>query len=303
MRKYNIKITVAIVGTILMVTVLKLTLPQPYINLTSEQEYWIKKTFSKNLKNIVIGGDSRVYRGISPATLIKSTELPLSAINLGYSSGSFSKEYLQFMHDRLDSNSNTRVMVLGITPNSLLKSQLSNNHLKSVQNKSSSEIFHGMHYAKFLKHFSPYTVYELLDDSSNAYTIDYRPDGFAASNNYNGDFDLTHYLYWDGYKKETVQEEQINNLVNHLSIFKKEGIQIFAYVPPTTQKMREIENQMSGLDMNKLQQKLESIGVHWIDINLENYTSYDGSHLFSESAERLSKRIGEEISPILTRKK
>ena len=83
----------------------------------------------------------------------------------------------------------------------------------------------------------------------------------------------------------------------------EKGIEIFAYSPPTSKKMREIETGMSGLDMNELQVQLNAIGVHWIEVDINNYTSYDGSHIFSESAERLSVHIGESILPFLSNTK
>jgi hypothetical protein len=280
---------------------IKLFVPEPYINKERENEFWIKKTFSKSKKNIVIGGDSRVYRGISTTQLLY--KLPnLSAVNLGYSDGGFNTEYLEFMHERLDTTAENQIMIFGITPHAFLKKCATNKQLKEYQSKTSSEIFSGKHYANFLKHLSPYTPYELFDDSSETYIIDYQKDGYAASDNLNGDFHQTHCISWDTFIKQKVRDSLVGVFIQDIKQFQRQNITIIAFEPPVTAKMKEIENNTSGFNMKSFSKRLKDNGVYWIEVNRNHYESYDGSHIFHKDAEKLSKFLSGEIKLILETK-
>lgn len=292
------KIVFSLSLVILTTCVIKLFLPAPYINKEMQNEFWIKKTFEKSKKNIVIGGDSRVYRGVSTKHLLKSIP-ELSAVNLGYSDAGFNTEYLEFMNQRLDHKAEKKIMLFGITPHAFLRKCAKNEHLMELKSKSSSEIFSGLHYANFLKHFPPYTPYELFDDSTETYFIDYHKDGFAASNNLDGDFDLTYWIYWDTFQKEKTSDSLVNVFINDLQKYQNQGITVIAFAPPSTPHMEEIENKYSGFKMSSFITRLKKNNVFWIDVQDSLYNSYDGSHLYSEDAKRLSEYLGEKIKEIV----
>ncbi len=56
--------------------------------------------------------------------------------------------------------------------------------------------------------------------------------------------------------------------------------------------MKNLEDSISGFDEKFIKKELQKIGVNWIDLNLNEYSSIDGSHLHYMSAERLSQKIG-----------
>lgn len=281
----------------------KVFLPSPYINKELENEFWIKKTFSKTHSNVVIGGDSRTYRGLSPKALKSTIGKELSIVNLGYSDGGFGLEYLQFLHQRLDTTAEQPMLILGITPLSLTKNSADSKHLKSIQNKTKSEIFSGLYFASFLKHFPPYKPYELFDDSTEAYVIDYQTNGFAASNHSKGDFELTYYIYWDIFQKTNVNDTVIQNLTLELKKYVDQGIAVYCYAPPTPERMRKIEAEGSGLNWEAFITKLKNAGVNWINVEPTKYKSYDGSHIYAYDAHELSLYIGKQISASLNLKK
>ncbi len=294
----KIKTLISLFMTLLIACLIKAVLPKPYINKEMENEFWIKKTHSKKKVNMVIGGDSRTYRGVSTKHLLASMQ-NINAVNLGYSDGGINSEYLEFLHERLTAKPELKVMLFGITPHTLLKKCSTNEHLKSIQSKTSSEIFSGMHYDQFLKYLPPYTPFELFDDSSNAYIIKYHQDGYAASDNYKGDFDYTYWVYWDTFSKEKVSDSLINVFIEDINKYQKEGIKIFAFEPPISEHMKEIERNHSGLAMPKFIERLQKNGVHWIHLDHSAFKSYDGSHIFHEDAERMSTYLGQEIKKVI----
>ena len=293
------KIYLTICLALIAIFCIKIFVPAPYINKEMQNEFWIKKTHASTLKNIVIGGDSRTYRSVSTKQLLEG-QSNFTAVNLGYSGGGFNSEYLQFMYKRIDTISQVRIMVFGITPHAFLKKSSKNDQMIEYQKKTSSEIFSGKHYASFLKHFPPYTPYELFDDSSETYLINYHQDGYAASDNLNGDFDYTYWRYWDTFSKEKVTDSLVNIFIRDITEYQKKGITIIAFEPPTTPHMKEIETNHSGLNMTDFINKLKENNVHWINVDDSLYKSYDGSHIFHDDAERLSEFLGEEIKKIIS---
>src|SRR5687768_2737382 len=82
------------------------------------KRFWILKTHGTEQYNLIIYGDSRVYRGVSPLEFEKV--IPNThAINFGYSSASFSSFMLGEVEKKMDHKSNRKVIVLGITPNAI----------------------------------------------------------------------------------------------------------------------------------------------------------------------------------------
>lgn len=295
------KIYLTICLLIVIVFCVKLFVPAPYINKELQNEFWVKKTHKTTLKNIVIGGDSRTYRGVSTKHLLKG-QSNLTAVNLGYSDGGFNSEYLQFLYKRLDTAAQQKIMLFGITPHVFLKKCSENEKLIEYQNKTSSEIFSGMHYASFLKHFPPYTPYELFDDSSETYLIKYHQDGYAASDNLKGDFGYTYWVYWDTYMKEKVSDSLIDVFFTDINEYQKKDIMIVAFGPPNTSHMKEIEDSHSGFNRHNFRTRLKENNVHWIEVNDSIYKSYDGSHIFHDDAERLSEFLGQKIKKIISEK-
>jgi len=294
----NKKIYSTILLSLLSIVLIKLFVPAPYINKELKNEYWTNKTFGKNKTNIVVGGDSRVYRGVSTTHLLDSCQ-SLTAVNLGYSSAGFNSEYFNFLYDRMDTTSSENIMLLGITPHSFLEKHMSNDALNFYKSKTSSEIFSGLYYAPLLKHFPPYSPFELFDDSTETYIINYRKGGFAASNNLAGDFDYTYWKYWDTFRKEKVSDSLINVFFDDIKRFQDRGVKIIAFQPPVPAHMMEIEDGHSGFKREEFKSRFKNEGGLWIEIVDSLYSSYDGSHLHYRDAEKLSTFLGVKIKELI----
>lgn len=93
MHNIKIKIILYITFTLLFTVLIVLLKPDNNQSVYEKDWFWINKTYPYKKFDIVIYGDSRVYRGISPE---KFSEVFPSAdiINLGYSSGGINKQAL-----------------------------------------------------------------------------------------------------------------------------------------------------------------------------------------------------------------
>ena len=107
---------------------LKIILPQSDVTEMKENSFWLKKTLDNSTYNVVVGGDSRIYRGINPSRIEENFKENITAINLGYSSAGYSAQYLNFLESRLDPNSKYKIMLLGVTPVSAKQKEIFNNN-------------------------------------------------------------------------------------------------------------------------------------------------------------------------------
>lgn len=92
--------------TVVMFILLEIWLPAPAKNTELVNNFWLTKTHGNEQFNFVVGGDSRVYRGVSVDAIEKAVGADLQGHNLGYSSAGFSTEYMNFLTSRLSPKDN-----------------------------------------------------------------------------------------------------------------------------------------------------------------------------------------------------
>ncbi len=294
------KILASLLLAIVISIAIKLLLPSPEQNRALVDEFWISKTHANNRNNVVFGGDSRIYRGISTKAFTKQFNSKITAYNFGYSSAGFSKDYLNFLETKLDSSANLKVIVLGITPHSLTPNGLLNEDLEIFTNISNFKKYQGLYLSPILKHFSPYQPSELKnslfkEDIPNYYQQKYNPDGWVASNKIPGDTSEAITSYLTVFNENKVDESAINGLIQQVKYWNTKGVSVFGFRPPTTTEMRTIEDSLSGFNDELIILSFKKVGGKWIELDSKKFKSYDGSHLRKESAEELSEILGKEI--------
>jgi hypothetical protein len=94
-------------------------------NIEEENRFWVVKTHIQKNFDIVLLGDSRVYRGISPFTM-EQILTGFRIFNFGYSSGGLNKYMYEEANKKIDQNSCVKSIVFGISPNSLTSSTAQN---------------------------------------------------------------------------------------------------------------------------------------------------------------------------------
>ena len=87
--------------------------PNAIIQKNIQNKFWSKKV-DKIKYDLIIAGDSRVYRGISAQVL--EDQLGLSSYNLGLSSAIYDSKYLDLISHKID---NRGIVILGLTSHSL----------------------------------------------------------------------------------------------------------------------------------------------------------------------------------------
>ena len=298
-------ISTAICGFAFLLTIAALK-PEPVDPLVRVRarthRFWVEKTFAESEYDLVVLGDSRVYRGVSPEELEKA--LPgLKALNFGYSSAGFTEILLNQGRAKLSSTADPRIIVLGISPWSLTAKAGENSHLKQELSRSFSERLERVYLSSLRASFSSMTPSSLRQNLQARpkppkvlYHQIHHSNGWVESWKVppNPREQLTAYI--ENFSKNLVSASIVNELVRQTESWIEEGILVFAFRLPTTSEMVALENKHSGFDEEQIRTRIEASGAVWIDVAEGDYESYDGSHLDRKSARRLSQKLGEKIA-------
>lgn len=289
--------------TIILVIAIKIFMPNPEKNSAIEHAFWMNKTFPSQKYNIVVGGDSRTYRGISIDAIEAEVKGDLQGINLGYASMGFNAEYLDFLASNLSSDGQ-KIIVLALSPHSLTDEAVKNEKYLEYKEKGKFEQIKARYFTQFSKHFAIYKPSNLVEEfihsnQGDVYYQEYTPKGWAKSYRFPEDSLTALSIYTNIFSKYQVNPKLVDTLYLKVEEFKQNGITVVAFRIPTFTQLNELENKVSGFNEDDLKQEMESRGCTWIDLNPAEFHTYDGSHLHYKSAEKLSKIIGEKINKII----
>jgi len=73
------------------------------------------------------------------------------------------------------------------------------------------------------------------------------------------------------------------------------NITVFAFIPPTGKKMKELEKQESGFHSALFIERFRTAKGIWLATKAHDYKSYDSSHLHRDSARAFSLDLAEQI--------
>lgn len=269
-----------------------------------KDKFWITKTHSGKTYPIVFGGDSRVYRGISPADF--EDEFPsMAGVNLGYSSNGYHPEYMKFMESRLDKSAESPVIALGISPFNFSQRGSRSDHYRSERDRrKKEEIIQSMYFYNFNRSFEPMNILETFSfkkegiDMPNQQIV-YHFDGWMES--YNLKPDSTNMLksYTVTFTDNGYNEESLNMLCRQVNKWTGDGITVVAFRTPSTHAVRVLEDSLSGFLISSFIRQFENAGGNWIEVDRTKYQTYDGSHLDHLSAKQFSRDLAVEVRGIL----
>lgn len=263
--------------------------------LLERKRFWLNKTYAPSSFDGVIIGDSRVYRGINPALF--QEEGIGKFLNFGYSSAGLSPNLIESAKSKL-SPQKRNVIILGITPHSLTKEAFKNDHFGSFQNFSKDSQF--FYLSKILPlAFAPLDAEG--DYINKNYIESYKENGWVASDYKERKPQHALKSYNDNYDKYQVNNELINHLIKNKKKYK--DYKKFAFWMPSTQEMDQLELKKGRFAPELVKVTMEKAGFKWIPIPFRSkLISYDGSHLTSDSANRLSRFIAKEVRLAIEKK-
>jgi hypothetical protein len=264
--------------------------------------FWVMKSDWRQCADVVLAGDSRTYRGLSPAAMNKN--LPdMRILNYGFSGAGFSGDYLRGLEDVLASDGGRKILVLGITPHSLSQGAAKRNGFLNHTEKSQLQrkylrlfdrLFH------FLRPVKPKEALAILSlgRSQTHYFEEYHRDGWVASSKdpENQAEALRAYsAVFDPGNEGTASEDVIIELIKAMSQWRAKGIEVYGFRIPTCRTMIELEAELAGFDESAFVAGFEDAGGIWLSFEQTDYHTYDGSHLHHEAAEKLSNELSQKI--------
>lgn len=282
------KIVFTFLLAIILCAALKIFLRDAAENKNNAERFWTYKTHNKTKYNIVVFGDSRVYRGVSPDIITQHTKL--SSVNLGYSSAGYSEEILNFIDTRLKKDS--AIVVLGITANSLSEEGAKNEHYFSIKNQNQFTVFKNLQLTPLLSFFNPYKISVIAGitpkEKINSY---YYNNGWAIVTNMPQQTDAAVDIYRKSFAKNKISEEAIKSLLERVKKWHGENVRVIGFRPPTSAKMLALEDSICNKEYENIKNIFIRNGGEWLELNNNDYNSYDGSHLDFPSAIMLSHNI------------
>lgn len=262
----------------------------------SKKFFWTNKSHQTEQFDIVVFGDSRVYRGFSPGVFTKGTTF--TCFNFGYSSGGTSPEMLDYIESRLDRRSGG-VMLIGVSPDVFTKYAQRNIQYNQEMDRTTMEVLENLYVEPFMRNFSSVKISKPLSilQGYNAKRVRELvfEDGFMPTFPSSIDSLRRVQIYANNYaKKGGIESNYVQAFLDRVQEWKNQSIRVIAYRPPTSRAMQKVE-ESAGFDEEDFVKRFQQAGGEWIDINEKDYVSYDASHIDGNEAIRLTKELKEKI--------
>lgn len=261
----------------------------------SSERFWTMKTHWPPIFDVVIAGDSRVFRGLSPSAM--NEIMPKHRIaNFGYPLCGLTRAYLEAVEGKLDPTKRDKVIVLGVTPASLTSQTAEANGFLDEMRRPPGDVLMRLYFGELLRFFRPIergTIAHALRGQSPSvqYFQHFHADGWVATRLIPDDPQLQLKKYEELFAANQVSPELVQELLLNVGRWSAHGIRLFAFRPPTTKAMVELENRLSAFDEKNLSERFEAAGGTWLTFDSARYYSYDGSHIDPDSARQLSRDL------------
>lgn len=274
---------------------------QPGISGLPEELFWMRKMQWRQQFDVVVAGDSRVYRDVAPNAM--SRALPgLRIANYGFSGGGYAPEFLDATRRLLDPKCKKPIIVLGLTPHSLTgKAEAKNGFLDNGNMDPFAKLAllrlpgpflflsrYSQEESKmlFVRHAPPVVYYS-----------EFREDGWvrSAKKPESRQEAIPQYriMFAEG---NSVSEHIVSRVMRRIRKWTAQGIAVYALRMPASPEMMKLENEMSGYRERDIAARVAKAGGMWLTFDYAEYHSYDGSHLTGEAAEAFSYDLASAIA-------
>jgi hypothetical protein len=264
--------------------------------------FWKKKTFDKNNYQLILCGDSRVYRGLAPQAM--NEILPgISITNFAYGSAGFDEVMLKQIDKRIDFDAPKKMVVLGLTPLSITAEGMHNYHMNYELETKREELIELLYFKSFFQFFVPITLDQIRqkikgNEFKTSFHQEYTYTGWVASYEDKPWPESALKSYSTRFINNQVTEKNIQLVLDQVQKWTSQGVMVFGFRPPTTYKMVALEDSLSGYNELIVKTKFTEAGGKWLEFTIGDYSTYDGSHLQKESAMQLSSDLANKIKLI-----
>ncbi len=268
-----------------------------------EDAFWRAKINARNSANVVFGGDSRVLRGISPAAFQSQLD-GITAYNFGFRSTPLTREYLEAAAEVIQLEG-PRVLVLGVTPNTFTPESRRDNGFDSRsrdRGKNFPAVLEWL--GPLLTQLRPMSLTELAHwvrepNTNRGQYRRFHSDGWAESNMIPTNQHANLRTYRTRFTNNRPTPAAIEEATTTISRLVDQGILVIGFRPPTTTKLRELEDGKSGFPWEAFLSAFSAAGAHWVEVEEHGCQTYDGGHLRGEDVPVYSMRLADQIGPLI----
>lgn len=264
-----------------------------------KKQLFVNKIHSSQTYDLLIVGDSRTFRGLSPKPF--EDQLGLKSFNLGFSAVVFDDIMFDLIEQKLDKETKSPIIVVAITPHSLTKYSYPNGHIRAIEKMKREDILVYKYFLRASTVFSPYSISDLkkILSSKSISSVGFQQTHYLDQGWIHSDYKTRHpnsalKSYNNTFKTRLIDSLVKDQLFNKVIHWKKKGYDVYGYIPPSSQNMETLERSYSGFSDAEMAKRFIESGGKWILLD-SVYRSYDGSHLVGEDAIRLSKVIAHKI--------
>jgi hypothetical protein len=261
--------------------------------------FWENKISWQARADCVLAGDSRVFIGVSPAAMAPELQ-GRRIVNYGFSACGYDRAYLSAIARVLDPAGRRPTIILGITPHSLTRRATARSEFLRRINKPAG----GPTYWETLEwQFRPFSLANAVvplfpDCRAEHYYRHHVADGWAAASYVPEDPRLSLSRYRRTFTGQQVDPPMIEDVLRYAGAWTVRGIRVYAFRPPTTRKMVELEDALSGFRESEFVARFTAAGGVWLDTDQFGYTTYDGGHLRWDAAQQFSRDLARAVRAI-----
>lgn len=265
----------------------------PRVAGVQKDNYLAMKLGWRDCADCVLAGDSRVATGLSPSAMAEYRS-GRRILNFGFGSARFTGTYLDAVERILDPASPRRVIVLGITPLSLLEAETDRGGFEIRRDEMKARSRVGLVILRVLRFLEPMRIEQVVDElhpaaSRKPVSTRHRDGWNAYAPPETRDLALRNLAAT--FANKNVDPQLVESLLARVRSWSTMGIRVYAFRPPTCAETVSIEDGSSGFDESAFVRQFELAGGTWIPVDPLAYHSSDGSHIYPEAAVRLSHDI------------
>jgi hypothetical protein len=271
--------------------------------------YWMEKLVWPGTADLVVVGDSRVYRGVDPAAFstLGTTR------NFGFSSVKLTEDYWDRAAAILDPDGR-RIMLVGVSLFAIPGRSDAQEGFQDAK-RELSRLRLPLGIARVVSEWELALEPLALDARTPCATAEGSPApqaGRALASEYQQTFHPDGWVESDRVVPDPValgmatvrqafppgfdRKADLGGLLASMHRLVDDGVCVCAFRPPVPPEIAALEDSLGYLDYAEFAKSCESIGVRWIDVDQAGLRSYDGSHLDGVSARVLSQRLAHAVA-------
>lgn len=251
-----------------------------------------RRLWWKDRLDVVFVGDSRTHNGVAPSAVGEA--LPgLRLGNFGWSSLGWDPRPLEAARQTLDPGG-LRVMVLGVTPHGFTQRSATQNAFLDTSQSAFLDKWAVKSLplaTNFFASFGPNQWLRALNPELGQVPFEIHDDGWFEAHTRPLKGERIVRMYSDRLRASPFDPSLLDLLCSEVRRLRGEGVTVIAYRPPVSPEMLQVETAVGKYDEGPIREALANAGAVYLEVP-GTYTTYDGSHLNSEEAQRFSRELG-----------